>query len=166
MSKPVFHHLDLSPPSRFACIVAQHIGLDFTIRLMTFFCKIADLEFLICVAHFFRTVDLLKNEHHSPEYLAINPTKTVPALVDGDLNVFDSSAISIYLVEKYAKDDLLYPKDFKLRAKVNERLFYVSSYIFPRFYQILIPIYFRGETTIPQSKLDEMLNMRCYVESS
>lgn len=48
-------------------------------------------------------------------------------LVDGDLKVFDSSAIAIYLVENYAKDDSLYPKDPVKRVKVNEKLFYVSS---------------------------------------
>jgi len=123
-----------SPPSRFACITAQHIGLDITIR----------------------EVDMLKGEHRTPEYIAINPTQTVPALKDGDVSVFDSSAISIYLADKYAKDDSVYPKDVALRAKVNERLFYVASYIFPRLYQICVPIYFGGATGIPQDKLDQM----------
>lgn len=77
---------------------------------------------------------MLAGENHSPEYLAMNPTKTVPVLIDGSLSVFDSSAISIYLVDRYAKDDSVYPKDVALRAKVNERLFYVASYIFPRLY--------------------------------
>lgn len=99
---------------------------------------------------------MLKGEHHTPEYVAINPTKTVPVLKDGDLSVFDSSAISIYLADKYGKDDSLYPKDVALRAKVNERLFYVASYIFPRLYQICVPIYFGGATEIPEGKLNEM----------
>ena len=61
------------------------------------------------------------------------------------------------MVEKYAKDDSLYPKDLKLRTKVNERLFYVASYIFPRAYQIFVPGYFGIESEIPQKKIDEML---------
>lgn len=100
---------------------------------------------------------MFKGEHLSSAFIAINPTSTVPALVDGDVKVFDSSAISIYLVEKYAKDDSLYPKDLKLRTKVNERLFYVSSYLYPRAYQIFVPGYFGLETEIPQKKIDDIL---------
>lgn len=106
-----------------------------------------------------------KGDSLTPEYIAINPTKTVPALVDGDLNVFDSSAISIHLVEKYAKDDSLYPKDLNLRAKVSERLFYVACYIFPRLYQILVPMYIRGATEANQVQLDEMLRGYGEIES-
>lgn len=76
--------------------------------------------------------------------------------MDGEVSVFDSSAIAIYLVEKYAKDDSLYPKDLAKRTKVNEMLFYVSSYMFPRMYQIFVPGYFGKELEIPQEKIDGM----------
>ncbi len=37
-----------------------------------------------------------------PEYLAnINPNGKVPALVDGDLVLFESMAINLYLAQKY-----------------------------------------------------------------
>lgn len=101
-----------------------------------------------------RVVDLFNGEHMSAEYKAINPTSTVPALVDGDVSVFDSSAIGIYLVEKYAKDDSLYPKELTLRTKVNERLFYISSFMFPRIYQIFVPGYAGNETEIPKEKIE------------
>src|SRR5262249_54086880 len=45
-------------------------------------------------------VDSLKGEQHMPAYLAINPNAKVPAIVDGDATVFDSSAILLYLAEK------------------------------------------------------------------
>jgi glutathione S-transferase len=99
------------------------------------------------------------------DFIAINPTSTVPALVDDDTKVFDSSAIGIYLVEKYAKDDFLYPKDLKLRTKVNERLFYIASYMYPRAYQIFVPGYFGLETEIPQKKIDDILRAYGTIET-
>lgn len=100
---------------------------------------------------------MFKGEHLTPEFKAINPSATVPTLVDDDMKVFDSSAIAIYLVEKFAKDDSLYPKDLKIRTKVNEKLFYISSYLYPRAYQIFVPGYFGLETEIPQKKIDDIL---------
>jgi GSH-dependent disulfide-bond oxidoreductase len=45
-------------------------------------------------------VDIFKHEQHHPEYLQINPNAKVPAIVDGDVVVFDSNAILLYLGEK------------------------------------------------------------------
>ncbi|XP_049277300.1 glutathione S-transferase 1-like [Anopheles funestus] len=69
-------------------------------------------------------LDVLKREHYKPEFLKLNPQHYIPTLVDGDVVVWESSAILIYLAEKYGTDDTLYPKDIALRAKVNQRLFY------------------------------------------
>jgi hypothetical protein len=50
-----------------------------------------------------------------------------------------SHAILLYLVEKYAKNDDLYPKnDFLLRTKINEILFYEASCLFARFYDLAV----------------------------
>lgn len=35
----------------------------------------------------------------------------------------------MYVVDKYAKDDLLYPKDVAKRALVNQKLFFDSSFL-------------------------------------
>lgn len=45
-------------------------------------------------------VDLLKGEQHRPEYRSINPNGKVPAIADGEVVVFDSSAILLYLSDK------------------------------------------------------------------
>jgi GST-like protein len=45
-------------------------------------------------------VDTRKGEQFSAAYLAINPNGKVPAIVDGDVTVFDSNAILLYLGEK------------------------------------------------------------------
>ena len=38
-------------------------------------------------------IDARKGEQHRPDFLAINPNAKLPAIVDGDVTVFDSSAI-------------------------------------------------------------------------
>ena len=48
-------------------------------------------------------VDTRKGEQFSTAYLAINPNGKVPAIVDGDVTVFDSNAILLYLAEKTGK---------------------------------------------------------------
>ena len=48
-------------------------------------------------------------ESKTAEYLAINPNGRIPALEDGDLILFESMAINLYLAKTYAKS--LYPAD-------------------------------------------------------
>jgi glutathione S-transferase len=48
-------------------------------------------------------------ESKTPEYLAINPNGRIPALVDGDLVLFESMAINLYLAKTYGGK--LYPSD-------------------------------------------------------
>jgi glutathione S-transferase len=67
-----------------------------------------------------QVVDLMKGEHHQAEFAAINPSKMVPVLDDGDLRLTESSAILKYLADKI--DSPAYPKDLKKRAKVNEAM--------------------------------------------
>lgn len=45
-------------------------------------------------------IDIFKHEQHTPEYLHVNPNAKVPAIVDGEVVVFDSNAILLYLGEK------------------------------------------------------------------
>ncbi|HIF10274.1 MAG TPA: glutathione S-transferase family protein, partial [Sneathiellales bacterium] len=46
-------------------------------------------------------------ESKNPDFLAVNPNGRIPALVDGDLTVFESMAINMYLAKTYGGD--LYP---------------------------------------------------------
>jgi glutathione S-transferase len=55
-------------------------------------------------------IHLDKGEQRKPEYLKINPNGKVPALVDGDVKMFESTAILMYLGEKYGVEKGLWPK--------------------------------------------------------
>jgi GSH-dependent disulfide-bond oxidoreductase len=48
-------------------------------------------------------IDTRKGEQHTPAFRAVNPNSKVPAIVDGDVTVFDSNAILLYLAEKTGK---------------------------------------------------------------
>src|SRR2546423_4419244 len=48
-------------------------------------------------------VDTRKGEQHKAGYLAVNPNAKVPSIVDGEVTVFDSNAIVLYLAEKSGK---------------------------------------------------------------
>ena len=50
------------------------------------------------------TVDLSKNIQKEPWYLEINPNGKIPALKDGDMRIFESGAIMLYLADHYDKD--------------------------------------------------------------
>ena len=48
-------------------------------------------------------IDTRKGDQFTPAYTALNPNQKVPTIVDGDVTVFDSNAILLYLAEKTGK---------------------------------------------------------------
>ena len=74
-------------------------------------------------------IDTRKGEQHKPDFLAINPNGKLPAIVDGDVKVFDSNAILLYLAEKTGK--FLPPKGEKIRAELFSWLMFVASGVGP-----------------------------------
>lgn len=72
------------------------------------------------------SLDLRAGQGHTPEYLRINPTGKVPALVDGDTVLTESVAIVLYLAEKYPEKGFL-PTDPKLRAQLHRWLLFTAT---------------------------------------
>lgn len=85
----------------------------------------------------------------------INPEHTVPTLDDNGEIIWDSHAISTYLVDKYASDDTYYPKDVNLRARCNQRLFFNNGNLFQRF-RACSRYVFDGGDEIPQNIIDQV----------
>ncbi|MEQ8817362.1 MAG: glutathione S-transferase N-terminal domain-containing protein [Thalassobaculum sp.] len=74
-------------------------------------------------------VDGRKGDQFKPEYLAINPNAKAPSLVDGDVNVFDSNAILLYLGEKTGK--FMPAGDPKSRGQLLSWLMFVATGLGP-----------------------------------
>ena len=107
---PVLYATPMSAPCRIVTMTADCLGLD---------CD-------------YRNINLMAGEQMQPQFLSINPQHSLPTLVDGDLILNESRPIAGYLVNKYGKNDNLYPKDPVLRAKVDQRLFFDMG----TFYQV------------------------------
>ena len=61
-------------------------------------------------------VDLSKGRQRTPEYLALNPTGRTPTLIDGDLTLWESTAIMHYLANQ--KPNSLFPSNARIRADI------------------------------------------------
>lgn len=61
-------------------------------------------------------LDLGRGEQRSKEFLAINPNGKVPALVDGDLALWEAQAIMCHLAQRMGSD--LWPKQEHLQVEV------------------------------------------------
>lgn len=85
-----------------------------------------------------KTVDLMKGENLSPEFLKLNPLHQVPVLVDGDFVVTESRAIMAYLVNSRKPGSDLYPSDAKKRAVVDQRLYFECNNFFELVASILV----------------------------
>ena len=71
----------------------------------------------------FVLVDLQAGDQRKPEYLAINPIGRVPAIVDGDLTLWESGAILLYLADQYGQGFASPAK----RAQSNQWLVFANA---------------------------------------
>ena len=75
-----------------------------------------------------REIDITENEHKAPEYLAINPRGTIPALVDDDgTTICETIAIMLYLTDKHDLSHLAPPPTDPLRGKCLDWLVYHAT---------------------------------------
>ncbi|WP_333834942.1 glutathione S-transferase family protein [Rubrimonas sp.] len=73
-------------------------------------------------------IDISNGEHLAPPFLAINPFGKVSVLVDGDLVVAESAAISLYLAERYGGGRFI-PGDVAERAFMHQWIFFLVTEI-------------------------------------
>lgn len=110
------YYVDESPPCHSVIMTAKMVGVELNIKL----------------------IDYDAGEHLKEEFLKINPQHNIPTIDDEGFYLNESRAICAYLVNKYAKDDTLYPKDPKVRALVDQRLYFDMGVFYLRFSQIYV----------------------------
>ncbi len=76
-------------------------------------------------------LDPRKGETRTPEHLARQPLGHVPALEDGEVRMFESVAICLYLAEKDPEGRLLPPAGTPGRAQTYQWLFYAMTELEP-----------------------------------
>ena len=64
-------------------------------------------------------MDIAKGDQRTEEFRRLNPFETVPTIVHGDYNLWESAAIITYLADAFAIDSHWYPKDIKKRGRIN-----------------------------------------------
>jgi glutathione S-transferase len=72
------------------------------------------------------TVDMMNKENESAEYLKINPAGRVPALVDGELVLFESVACALYVAEKYVSKGF-FPTDLQQKGRLYQWMFFTAT---------------------------------------
>lgn len=119
MSKPKLYGISASRAFR-SIWAAEEIGLDYE-HVPTSF----------------------RGDAQTPEYLAINPNGRIPALVDGDLQLFESMAINMYLAKRYGQ--ALLPEGLDDEARALQWSVWAISEIEPLQMQIVIQTFFTPE---------------------
>jgi len=67
-------------------------------------------------------VDLRAKAQKAPGFLAKNPFGQVPVMEDGSVTIADSSAILVYLADRYDETSRWLPRDSEARARVQQWL--------------------------------------------
>jgi glutathione S-transferase len=90
-------------------------------------------------------VDRNANAHKSADYLKLNPNGQIPVLVDGDLVLYESAAICLYLADKHPAARLAPPLQSNERAQLYKWLVWCTNT-----FQAMLMHYF-----YPQRMVDE-----------
>jgi glutathione S-transferase len=98
------------------------------------------------------------NGYRSPEYRALVPMGTLPAIQDGDWVLSESEAINEYLEERYPTPPML-PHDLRLRAQARFLCRFHDLYLEPKVRALF------GQVRPAQRNLQTVLSLREDIES-
>ncbi|MEO0801678.1 MAG: glutathione S-transferase family protein [Cyanobacteria bacterium J06642_2] len=82
------------------------------------------------VSYEFCSLDMGREQHLQPDFLAINPMGKVPAIEDGDFKLWESGAILLYLAEKYDELEM----SVERRALYNQWILFANATLGPNIF--------------------------------
>jgi glutathione S-transferase len=88
----------------------------------------------------FEHIALEMKDLKNPDYIKINPNGKVPAMIDGDLTLFESMAINLYLAKKYNKDGM-WPSSLEDQARAYQWSFWAMTEIEKLLLTILVDMF-------------------------
>ncbi|MDP2309203.1 MAG: glutathione S-transferase family protein [Pseudomonadota bacterium] len=113
-------------------------------------------------------VDFATREHKAPAFLAVNPAGKLPAMVDGDVRMFENAAICLYLADKFPDAHLAPPLDSPERGRYLSLMVYSTSQLEPAMGDALLKLETppsRGWTTfdVARSVVEQELGDKPYL---
>jgi glutathione S-transferase len=95
-----------------------------------------------------KEVDMRNKEHKSTDFLKINPMGKVPAMVDGNIVLFESMAINYYIADTYKKE--LLGTNALEKGLSMQWSFWATSELQPPIIEVFIQ-----KTFVPEDKRDK-----------
>ncbi|WDZ96005.1 glutathione S-transferase [Herbaspirillum sp. WKF16] len=84
---------------------------------------------MLALPHEVIDVNIPGGEHKQPDFIKLNPRGQIPVIVDGDVTLYDSTAILVYLAKRYGGEQWL-PSDPLGAAHVQQFLSLAAGEIF------------------------------------
>lgn len=123
-----FYYLPPSPPCRSVEMASKAVGVQLNKKI----------------------VNVPAGEQMTPEFTKINPQHCIPTLVDEGFVLWESRPILIYLAEKYDKTMSLYPNVPKVKAVINQRLYFDMDVFYKSFIGYYFPVIMKQLPGDPQ----------------
>ena len=106
-------------------------------------------------------LDIFKGEQNSPEFIALNPNKKIPVLVDGEFIMWEANAILLYLGKKFAPNHI-YSDELRTFGAISQWLFFGKTTLDPslaraRFMTRFVPPENRNEKELAALRDSSML---------
>ncbi len=111
----------------------------------------------------FERVRALHGDCNRTDFLHVNPRAEVPALVDGDLHLYDSTVICEYLEDRYPQRPL-YPRDARGRATCRLIEDIADTQLDAALYAVTLVEFGRGESIPAMHAAAAQDLMRLYTE--
>ncbi len=98
-------------------------------------------------------IDYRKGEAKTDAFTAINPGAKIPALTDGDVAMFESLAMNLYIAQTYGKGSL-WPDDSAGQALCLQWTLFAATELEPPSVSRLMEFIFKAEPDRDQIKID------------